>query len=155
MRSCGSKTPRRSRHTATGRPSWLDRTGERRAFLARTAHKSGVNPTGARYPKGKRPDRPRAAWRQGYAPAADSAAVPRAGTFCHQTHSSWLSTAQEDEGSGDRERYYRLRAPARQLWTDKPDNLFRGQPPRAVLSICLASVRVQIKHVGRGNCGAV
>src|SRR4029453_7096187 len=92
--------------------------------------RSGAYPAAARYQAGRKPDHPRVASLPGSVPRADSAQAPSDDTFCSRTHSSWLSTSQENEGSGCRERYYRLRAPAQQLWYDQLDRFFRGQPPR-------------------------
>src|SRR4030095_15290648 len=71
------------------------------------------------------------------------------------THSSWLSTSQENEGSGCRERYYRLRAPARQLWSDKLNRFFRGQSPRTAASRSWQTHRSTLSAQSRRVGGSV
>src|SRR6266568_2878318 len=57
---------------------------------------------------------PQAAWRQGYAPPAESTAGPRDERFSHCAHSSSVSTCLRYEGRVSSSRYYRLMAPPRQ-----------------------------------------
>src|SRR5439155_753093 len=130
-RSCGSKTRPRSRHRATGTPSGPDQRGERHGSRVHTAHRNGVNPTAARYPAGRRRGRLRATCPQGYAIPDGSAGAPRDDTFCHRARSSSRSKPLGETGMGYCTRYARLTSYTGQLWVDKPDGLFRGQPPRS------------------------
>src|SRR6266699_1861806 len=130
-RSCGSKTRPRSRHRATGTPSGPDQRGAHHGSRVHTAHRNGVNLTAARYQAGRRRGRLRATCPQGYAIPDGSAGAPRDDTFCHRARSSSRSKPLGETGMGYCTRYARLTSYTGQLWVDKPDGLFRGQPPRA------------------------
>src|SRR6266699_2063435 len=129
-RSCGSKTRPRSRHRATGTPSGPDQRGAHHGSRVHTAHRNGVNLTAARYQAGRRRGRLRATCPQGYAIPDGSAGAPRDDTFCHRARSSSRSKPLGETGMGYCTRYARLTSYTGQLWVDKPDGLFRGQPPR-------------------------
>src|SRR5713101_2847074 len=129
-RSCGSKTPPRSRHRATGTPSWPDQRGGHHGSHVHTAHRNGPNPTAARYQAGRRPGRLQAVCPQGCATPDGSTGAPRDETFCHRDRSSSRSKPLGETRMEYWKRYYRLTSHTRQLHIDKPDGLFRGQPPR-------------------------
>src|SRR3989442_7278301 len=131
----GSKTRPRGRHRATGIPSGPDQRGAHHGSRVHTAHRNGVNPTAARYQAGRRRGRLRATCPQGYAIPDGSAGVPRDDTFCHRARSSSCSKPLGETGMGYCTRYARLTSYTGQLWVDKPDGLFRGQPPRAWISL--------------------
>src|SRR5262249_52672491 len=134
------------RHRATGTPSSRDQTAGHLGFPSHRGHRNGLKPAAARYQAGRKPDHPRAASLPGSVPRAAIAQAPSADTFCPRTHSLWLSTSQENEGSGCRERYYRLRASTRQLRSDKLDRFFRGQPPREMNFMWCGQVRTEVER---------
>src|SRR5712691_6928164 len=102
-RFCDSKTPPRSRHTATDTPSWQGQMGEHRGFHPHRVHRNGSTPTWAPYPARRRPNRPQAVWLPGYEPLAGSALAPKADTFSYRARSSAVSGCLRDKRLDSRE----------------------------------------------------